>query len=90
LNASNVGDYQLVMTNADGVSMSRTASVTIGSNCAADFNGDDFLDFFDYDDFVGCFETGACPDGKTADFNGDDFVDFFDYDDFVAAFETGC
>jgi hypothetical protein len=90
LNASNVGDYQLVMTNADGVSMSRPASVTIGSSCAADFNGDDFLDFFDYDDFVGCFEIGACPEGKTADFNGDDFVDFFDYDDFVAAFETGC
>ena len=58
--------------------------------CPADFNGDGFLDFFDYDDYVNCFETGVCPPGKTADFNGDAFVDFFDYDDYVTAFETGC
>jgi hypothetical protein len=58
--------------------------------CPADFNGDGFLDFFDYDDYVNCFETGACPEGRTADFNGDGFADFFDYDDFVAAFEAGC
>ena len=58
--------------------------------CSADFNGDGFLDFFDYDDYVSCFETGVCPPGKTADFNGDGFADFFDYDDFVAAFEVGC
>jgi hypothetical protein len=61
-----------------------------GSGCAADFNGDDFLDFFDYADYVTCFETGECPAGLTADFNGDDFVDFFDFDAFVAAFEAGC
>jgi hypothetical protein len=58
--------------------------------CPADFNGDGFLDFFDYDDYVFCFESGTCPPGRTADFNGDDFVDFFDYDDFVLNFETGC
>ena len=59
-------------------------------SCPPDFNGDGFLDFFDYDDYVNCFETGTCPPGKSADFNGDDFVDFFDYDDFVEAFENGC
>ena len=58
--------------------------------CPADFNSDGFVDFFDYDAFVGCFETVACPPGKTADFNGDGFVDFFDYDLYVAAFEGGC
>ncbi len=58
--------------------------------CPADFNGDGFVDFFDFDDYVACFEGIACPPGKTADFNNDGFVDFFDYDDFVAAFETGC
>lgn len=58
--------------------------------CPADFNEDGFLDFFDYDDYVTCFETGACPPGRTADFNGDDFVDFFDYDAFVTAFSDGC
>jgi hypothetical protein len=57
--------------------------------CQADFNGDGFLDFFDYDDFVSCFEGAGTP-GCDADFNGDGFVDFFDYDDFVAAFEQGC
>ncbi len=65
--------------------------VTIGG-CPpdpADFNGDGAVDFFDYDDFVVCFEGGACPPGKTADFNGDGAVDFFDYDDFVRAFEGG-
>ncbi len=58
--------------------------------CGADFNGDDFLDFFDYDDFVRCFESSECPPGSTADFNGDEFVDFFDYDAFVTQFEAGC
>ena len=64
--------------------------VSEGSGCPADFNGDGFLDFFDYDDYVGCFESGVCPPGKTADFNGDGFADFFDYSDFVTAFEIGC
>ncbi|QOI98975.1 MAG: hypothetical protein HRU70_00095 [Phycisphaeraceae bacterium] len=58
--------------------------------CPADFNGDEFVDFFDLDAFIECFEGGACPDGKTADFNGDEFIDFFDLDAFVEAFETGC
>ncbi len=58
--------------------------------CQADFNGDGFVDFFDFDAFVSCFEGGSCPPGKNADFNGDGFVDFFDYDDFIAAFEAGC
>ena len=58
--------------------------------CRADFNGDGFADFFDFDDFVSCFEGGPCPRGRTADFNGDGFADFFDYDDFVRQFEQGC
>jgi hypothetical protein len=62
--------------------------------CAADFNFDGFLDFFDYDAYVACFEgdVNFCPNGDSldADFNFDGFVDFFDYDEFVLAFETGC
>lgn len=65
------------------------AAILVDEGCA-DYNGDGFLDFFDYDDYVSCFQGVACPCGRTADFNGDDFIDFFDYDDFVAAFETGC
>ncbi|XVJ60786.1 MAG: hypothetical protein HEQ23_15915 [Tepidisphaera sp.] len=60
------------------------------NRCPADFNEDGFLDFFDYDDYVNCFENGVCPPGQDADFNGDGFVDFFDYDAYVAAFERGC
>jgi hypothetical protein len=55
--------------------------------CPADFNADGLVDFFDYDDFVACFEL---PDCAAGDFNADGSVDFFDYDDFVAAFEGGC
>jgi hypothetical protein len=62
----------------------------VPGGCPADFNGDQFIDFFDYADYVACFEGAGCPDGTTADFNGDAFVDFFDYADFVTAFETGC
>jgi hypothetical protein len=68
----------------------KLTAIDCQAGCEADFNGDNFVDFFDYDDFVNCFETATCPAGRTADFNGDDFVDFFDYDAFVVAFETGC
>ncbi len=67
--------------------------LTIGNpsgGCIADFNNDSFVDFFDYADYVACFEGEPCPPGRTADVNGDNFVDFFDYADFVDAFETGC
>lgn len=58
--------------------------------CPVDFNADGFIDFFDFDEFVSCFEGVWCPDGSSADFNNDGFVDFFDYDGFVEAFEVGC
>lgn len=63
---------------------------SISVRCPADFNGDGFVDFFDYDDFVTCFEGGPCPPGRNPDMNFDGFVDFFDFDDFVQAFEQGC
>ncbi len=64
--------------------------IRIAMLCPGDFNSDGAVDFFDYDDFVTCFEGGACPPGRTADFNNDTAIDFFDYDDFVVAFEAGC
>lgn len=54
--------------------------------CIADYNADDFADFFDYADFVDEFEHGVA----RADVNEDGFLDFFDYADFVSAFESGC
>jgi hypothetical protein len=59
-------------------------------DCPVDFTRDGFVDFFDYDAYVSCFEGGPCPCDQTPDFNGDGFADFFDYDEFVAAFENGC
>lgn len=58
--------------------------------CRADFNKDGFLDFFDYDDFISCFEGSACPNGRQADYDGDGFIDFFDLDAFIVDFERGC
>lgn len=54
--------------------------------CAADFNSDGSVDFFDYLDFVAAFSTSD----PAADFNSDSSIDFFDYLDFVAAFSIGC
>ncbi|MDX2118182.1 MAG: GC-type dockerin domain-anchored protein [Planctomycetota bacterium] len=54
--------------------------------CRPDFNGDDFVDFTDFDAFVEAFESGA----PGSDFNEDGFVDFTDFDQYVTAFEAGC
>jgi hypothetical protein len=54
--------------------------------CAADFNADTVVDFFDYLDFVAAFSTND----PTSDFNSDGTIDFFDYLDFVADFSVGC
>lgn len=62
----------------------------VAPGCVADFNFDGAVDFFDYDDYVRCFEGQACPPGRDPDINGDITVDFFDYDYFVQLFEAGC
>jgi hypothetical protein len=54
--------------------------------CIADVNADGFIDFFDFDEFVGAFEGGL----PLADLNADGFLDFFDFDTFVSGFESGC
>ncbi len=71
-------------------SLTVSLPVPAGLPCPADFDGNGFVDGFDYDAYVMCFEGGACPPGKTADVSGDQFVDGFDYDAFVETFELGC
>jgi hypothetical protein len=96
--AKSAGQPQLIGAWADGpagdsdvLAQNVNLSGSIGPGaCPADFNQDSFVDFFDYSDFVACFEGAGCADGTSADFNRDGFVDFFDYTDFVTAFETGC
>ena len=85
--ASDVGEISVIEGGIDAVSV---VAVVCSASCPADFNGDGFVDFFDYDDYVNCFENAVCPPGKSADSNNDGFVDFFDYDDFVVQFAAGC
>jgi hypothetical protein len=66
------------------------ASGDVEAPCRSDFDGDGFVDFFDLDAFVACFEGEGCPPGRSADFDLDGFVDFFDFDSFIGVFESGC
>jgi hypothetical protein len=82
-----IGARFVTVTNPDRQSAtSTTALFTVTAGCAADFNSDTVVDFFDYLDFVAAFSSG----GPGADFNADTAIDFFDYLDFVAAFSNGC
>lgn len=54
--------------------------------CTSDFDGDGFVDIFDYLGFTEAFESGSIG----ADANADGFLDAFDYDRFVADFESQC
>jgi hypothetical protein len=60
--------------------------LNVSFQCAADFNADTVVDFFDYLDFVAAFSTND----PSSDFNSDGTIDFFDYLDFVADFSVGC
>ncbi|MBU6413660.1 MAG: hypothetical protein KGS45_09305 [Planctomycetes bacterium] len=87
-------DYQgqLRLVNPDG---STTLMATLGGGyvdiaidplCAADFNRDRTVDFFDYLDFVAAFSGSSA----TADFDFSGTLDLFDYLDFVGHFAQGC
>ena len=81
--------YAVPLTDAEVVNLAADP-FTNSPGCRADFNDDGFVDFFDFNDFVTCFEGGSCPAGKSADYNNDGFADFFDFNDFITDFETGC
>jgi len=61
-------------------------AVSVVETCPADFNGDQFLDYTDFDAFVEALQAG----GEAADYNGDGFLTFEDFDVFVETFEAGC
>jgi hypothetical protein len=81
--AGNVGESRAVDFNSVTGTQFLTLNVT---PCAADYNADGSIDFFDYLDFVNAFSSND----SRADFNHDLGVDFFDYLDFVDAFSRGC
>jgi|GEM_PF-3077246 len=91
-----LGSFSSIIAPPHWIISERTTNSGLGPDqlvavyCTADFNNDGFVDGFDYDDFVACFEGSPCPPGEDADFNNDGFPDGFDYDDFVTAFENGC
>ena len=78
------GEYDCLATDACGSFPSEAALLTV--NTPADFNGDGFLTFEDFDEFVAAFEAGEAG----ADFNGDGFLTFEDFDSYVLTFESGC
>lgn len=59
---------------------------SIGTLCAADFDGDGFVTGEDHTRFVAAFERGS----ERADFDGDGFVNGADFDAFSWAFLEGC
>ena len=82
--------------NVDPAEEERMTQGHSQDDCRADFNNDGAVDFFDYDEYVQCFEgvAAACPPNNPAsvslDTDADGAVDFFDYDMFVRLFEAGC
>lgn len=75
--------FRAVVSNTCGSVTSDEATLTV---CAADFDCDGDITFFDYLDFVDAFSFQA----TTSDFNHDGGIDFFDYLDFADAFSIGC
>lgn len=59
---ADLGSYDCVVTNSCGGigTASNTASLEFAApDCNVDFNGDGFVDGFDYDDYVTAFENGC-------------------------------
>ncbi len=77
-NAYDPGDFQVIPPSAWFYSDIQP--------CAADFNNDGNLDFFDVQAFLGAF-TAHHP---TADINSDGIWNFFDVQQYLALFSTGC
>lgn len=86
INAAGQVAFYVYTDPAQASSQAAIIRADIIEPCVADFNEDGFLDFADFDDFVGAFEGGLA----TSDINADGFLTFDDFDAFVAAFEAGC
>jgi hypothetical protein len=81
---------RIYATWADGYSAPRllvdNLTLTSGTTCPADFNGDDTVNSQDFFDFLTAFFASA----PESDFNGDDVVNSQDFFDFLTAFFAGC
>ncbi len=61
-------------------------SFTIASACAADFNGDGTLNFFDISEFLAAFNAGD----TSADIDNNGTFNFFDISAYLNLFSAGC
>jgi probable HAF family extracellular repeat protein len=84
--AKDISNTGMIAATVEGPAGPLGVVLLPGEACRADYNGDGFLDFTDFDDFVGDFDAGL----TRADFNDDGFLDFTDFDAFVNSFEAGC
>jgi subtilase family protein len=79
-------DAAAVNVGTQGYALVITGDVTEASACAADWNGDGVLDFFDVQAFLADFSAMAA----AADINNDGSFDFFDIQEFLNMFSAGC
>ncbi len=82
----NSGLYDCVVTSSAASCNVITSEAAALKVCPSDFTCDGFLEFEDFDAFVGAFESGE----PRADFDGDGFITFEDFDAYVVRFEAGC
>lgn len=84
---STCGQARVKVIASDGsreVVLMPAAELAVGP--LADWDGDGFVDFFDYDAFMSAYEAGA----SSADLDGDQRVTPTDLERFVSAFDVGC
>ena len=76
------GENDITTANYD----SDTISFFASAGCAADFNQDGVLDFFDVSAFISAFNA----QDPGADLTGDGSFDFFDVSSFIGLYGAGC
>lgn len=83
---SDSGAYTVVLSNGCGEATSEPGLLGVEERCPADLNGDGFVDFSDYLEFLNLYDA----QDPRADFNRDGFVDFTDYLEFLNLYDAGC
>ncbi len=88
VSTTDVATYTCVLTSACGTITSSAATLSVGSACPPDLNGDGTLDPDDLSDYIACYF--AVPPCNQADYSGDGNIDPDDLADYIGAFFTGC
>lgn len=78
--------WGVTATNASGSAASTPAAFSFSTIRPADLNGDGFVDYSDYLEFLNLFDLSD----PRVDFNMDGFVDYSDYLEFLNRYEASC